>query len=111
MGLCASANSVREIEAVATDHTSGPKAMESPVEVEPPRRSSEASVLAKYTISSEKLGRGATSDVYKGTRCADGKAVAVKVLDKHTSDYGRRENLAEDIVGARTEAELMKEVR
>ena len=49
--------------------------------------------------------------MFTGTRYSDGKQVAVKVLDKHTSDAIRRENLSEDIVGARLEAELMKEVR
>lgn len=67
--------------------------------------------LALYTISKETLGTGATSDVFRGTRNADHRPVAVKVLNKLTTDAHRQENLEEDIKGARTEAELMESVR
>jgi len=64
-----------------------------------------------YTVSRDRLGAGATSDVFRGTRKSDHLPVAVKVLDKLTKDPQRLENLLEDIEGARTEADLMSEVR
>ncbi len=67
-------------------------------------------ILDRYDILKERLGTGATSDVFKGKVKATGKPVAVKVLDKLTRDAHRQENLAEDIQGARTEAALMGEV-
>lgn len=67
-------------------------------------------ILDRYEVLKERLGTGATSDVFKGRVKASGKPVAVKVLDKLTRDAHRQENLSEDIQGARTEAALMGEV-
>ena len=79
--------------------------------VHAPRKPTAEEILARYDVHAERLGSGATSDVFAGTVKADGTRVAVKVLDKLTTDPGRRENLPEDIEGARAEAELMREVR
>ncbi len=58
-----------------------------------------------------RIGSGASCDVFLGTLLPSGEQVAVKLLDKLTTNPKRRAVLAEDIEGARTEAALLKQVR
>ncbi|KAA0148287.1 hypothetical protein FNF28_07469 [Cafeteria roenbergensis] len=58
-----------------------------------------------------RIGSGASCDVFLGTLLPSGEQVAVKLLDKLTTNPKRRAVLAEDIEGARTEAALLKQLQ